>query len=372
MKRIILPLLVSLFLGFTVVSHAQVKKPATIYGKLANHGQYTQVFLDSLGPQSAINITSATVAADGSFKLSFLIPRQDIYKLRFDDKNYAFMVISPGEQIKMEAAGPILDFNLTVSGSAHTQNLYSTMKAIEPFNQRLDSLDKFYKSIVNTPGKDSLVAVIFSESSKANYARKQEIAARIKKDPSSLAWLFFMDKFDITEDFAVMDMLDQGLFAAHPENVYVSQLHKQVSEERKLGIGHEAPEITQPNPDGKMTSLSSLRGNIVLIDFWASWCGPCRKENPNVVQLYQKYHSKGFEVFSVSLDKTKEAWLKAIADDHLTWTHVSDLGYWKSAPALLYGVSSIPFTVLLDRDGKIIAKKLRGESLEQKLQELMP
>ena len=355
-----------------IVSEAQVKKMATINGKLTDHGQYTQVFLDSLGPQAAVNITSSPVAADGSFKLSVMVPRQDIYKLRFDDKNFAFLVISPSEQIKIEAAGPILDINLKVDGSVHSQNLYNTMKAIEPFNHKLDSLDKAYKATVNIPGKDSLIAVIFSESSQASFGRKQEIAKRIKKDPSSLAWLFFMDKFDISEDFAVMEMLDQGLYAAHPENVYVGQLHKQVSEERRLGIGHEAPEITQPNPDGKMTSLSSLRGNIVLIDFWASWCGPCRKENPNVVELYKKYHAKGFEVFSVSLDKTREPWLKAIADDHLTWTHVSDLGYWKSAPALLYGVSSIPFTVLLDRDGKIIAKKLRGESLEQKLQELMP
>ena len=372
MKKIIVPILISLFLGSAIVSEAQVKKMATISGKLADHGQYTQVFLDSLGPQAAVNVTSVPIAADGSFKLGILVPRQDIYKLRFDEKNFAFLVISPGEQIKLEAAGPMLDLNLKVNGSVHTQYLYNSMKALEPFNHRLDSLDKLYKSMVNTPGKDSLIAVIFSESSKANSARKQEIASRIKKDPSSLAWLFFMDKFDISEDFTVMDMLDQGLYAAHPENVYVDQLHKQVAEERKLGIGREAPEITQQNPDGKMTSLSSLRGNIVLIDFWASWCGPCRKENPNVVKLYQKYHSKGFEVFSVSLDKTREAWLKAIADDHLTWTHVSDLGYWKSAPALLYGVSSIPFTVLVDRDGKIIAKKLRGESLEQKLEEVLP
>lgn len=372
MKRISLPILIITLLNFTVSSEAQVKKLATINGKLADHGQYTQVFLDSLGPQAAVNVTTASMATDGSFKLNLMVPKTDIYKLRFDEQNYAFMVISPGEQIKLEAAGPKLDFNLKVSGSVHTQNLYSTMKAIEPFNQKLDSLDKLYKTIVNTQGNDSLKAVIFSESSQANFNRKQEISSRMRKDPSSLAWLFFIDKFDISEDFATMEMLDKGLYAAHPDNVYVGQLHKQIAEESKLGIGREAPEIKQLNPEGKMTSLSSLRGKIVLIDFWASWCGPCRKENPNVVKLYQKYQSKGFEVFSVSLDKTRDAWLKAIADDKLTWTHVSDLGYWKSAPALLYGVSSIPYTVLIGRDGKIIAKKLRGAELEQKLEELLP
>jgi thiol-disulfide isomerase/thioredoxin len=372
MKKITFSIFISLLLGFAITAEAQVKKMAIINGKLANHGNYTQVFLDSLGPQEAVNVTSAPISSDGSFKISVFVPNSDIYKLRLDDKNFAFMVLSPSEQIKLEAAGPNLDLNLKVKGSVHTEYLYNTMKAIEPFNHRLDSLDKLYKNFASTPHKDSLIAVIFSESSQANYARKQLIASSIRKDPSSLAWLFFIDKFDVSEDFVTMDMLDQGMFAAHPDNVYVAQFHKQVGDERKLGIGREAPEISQLNPEGKMTSLSSLRGKIVLIDFWASWCGPCRKENPNVVKLYQKYQSKGFEVFSVSLDKTREAWLKAIADDHLTWTHVSDLGYWKSAPALLYGVSSIPYTVLIDREGKIISKKLRGDDLERKLEELMP
>jgi len=372
MKKHILPLLISLVLGCTLVTHAQIKKVVTITGKLNDHGEYNQVFLDSLGPQEAVNVASALISANGSFKINLRVPKTDIYKIRLDDKNFAFIVISPGEQIKLEAAGPKLDLNLKVTGSVHTQNLYSTMKAIEPFNQRIDSLNKFYSAVVNTPQKDSLLPVVIDEMGKTENARKEVIADRFRKDPSSLAWLFFLDKFDISTDFEIMEMLDKGLYGAHPENVYVGQLHKQISEERKLGIGREAPEISQLNPEGKMTSLSSLKGNIVLIDFWASWCGPCRKENPNVVQLYQKYHSKGFEVFSVSLDKSREAWLKAIADDHLTWTHVSDLGYWKSAPALLYGVSSIPFTVLIDREGKIIAKKLRGEDLERKLEELLP
>jgi len=109
----------------------------------------------------------------------------------------------------------------------------------------------------------------------------------------------------------------------------------------------------------------------VLIDFWASWCGPCRKENPHVVNIYSKYHDKGFEIFSVSLDKDKTSWINAIAKDNLTWAnHVSDLKYWKSAAALDYGVSSIPYTVLIDKKGKIVAKKLRGEALENKIKEL--
>jgi thiol-disulfide isomerase/thioredoxin len=132
-----------------------------------------------------------------------------------------------------------------------------------------------------------------------------------------------------------------------------------------------APEITLNDPDGKEIRLSSLRNNYVLIDFWASWCGPCRKESPNVVRMYNKYKNKGFTVYSVSLDDNVEAWRTAIASDGLTWpNHVSDLLKWKSPLPQLYGFEGIPYTVLIDKEGKIIGTGLRGASLEQKLNEI--
>lgn len=137
-------------------------------------------------------------------------------------------------------------------------------------------------------------------------------------------------------------------------------------------VGEMAPEITLPNRDGSAESLSSLRGKVVLIDFWASWCGPCRQENPVVVEAWKRYEPKGFTIFSVSLDQTKEKWLAAIGKDGLAWNnHVSDLRGWQSAGAAAYGVRSIPATFLLDREGKIVARNLRGPALEQKLAELL-
>ena len=135
--------------------------------------------------------------------------------------------------------------------------------------------------------------------------------------------------------------------------------------------GSAAPEINLPDPNGKNIALSSLKGKVVLIDFWASWCGPCRKEMPNVKKAYAKFKSKGFEIYGVSLDKEKQAWLDAIAQDGLTWLQVSDLQYWNCEAAKLYNVQAIPATVLVDRDGKIIAKNLRGPELEKKLQEIL-
>jgi len=132
-----------------------------------------------------------------------------------------------------------------------------------------------------------------------------------------------------------------------------------------------APELNMPNPEGEILTLESLRGKVVLIDFWASWCGPCRRENPNVVRLYNQYKDQGFEVFSVSLDKDKARWEAAIIKDNLNWSsHVSDLKGWGSAATSLYGFRGIPYTVLIDREGKIIQTRLRGAALEKKLEEI--
>lgn len=150
------------------------------------------------------------------------------------------------------------------------------------------------------------------------------------------------------------------------------QIEAFLKSEGALRKGQPAPDIALPDPEGKTRRLSELRGKWVLIDFWASWCRPCRIENPNVVRLYQKYRDRGFEIFGVSLDHNREAWLQAIQNDKLTWTHVSDLKGWQSAGAQLYRVSGIPFTVLVDPEGRIYAKGLRGPTLEAALQKLFP
>ncbi|MCS6896156.1 MAG: AhpC/TSA family protein [Bacteroidia bacterium] len=194
-----------------------------------------------------------------------------------------------------------------------------------------------------------------------------------QKTPPAFQSNIWITLLDVAQRFQLVETM---LFAAEkfvkaaPFDPRRAQIEQFIQAEGTLRRGRPAPDIALPDPDGKTRRLSELRGKWVLIDFWASWCRPCRIENPNVVRLYQKYHPKGFDIFGVSLDSNKDAWIQAIKSDNLSWTHVSDLRGWQSAGAQLYRVSGIPFTVLVDPEGKIVAKGLRGPSLEAKLREI--
>jgi peroxiredoxin len=235
-----------------------------------------------------------------------------------------------------------------------------------------DSLKKVYANYQGTPKADSVGRMLDLQYSWIKEKEAMYLKKFIDDNTSSLASLAIIDRLNAETDVDYFVKLDKGLSAKYPKSDYVKMFHMRVSEMNKLGIGSLAPDISLSTPEGKTVSLTSYKGKVVLVDFWASWCRPCRAENPNVVKAYKEFHAKGFDVLGVSLDRDKAAWQKAIADDHLTWTHISDLGMWSSSVVKLYNISGIPFSVLLDKEGRIVAKGLRGEELENAIRKLLP
>jgi peroxiredoxin len=265
------------------------------------------------------------------------------------------------------------------------------------YNKRLigtiDQLKKLYDVYIQNLGAEQIAAVMDSLDSLAQI-RLDELNTFTKEyiddNLNSLVSLVALYQpvapgeyiLHPEKDFEYFVKVDSALSLLYPDYEPVKSLRDQVQglrsdiDARKLRspVSYEpltAPEIKLPDTEGDTISLSSTRGNIVLLDFWASWCKPCRDENPNLVNAYNKYHSKGFQIYQVSLDKTREAWIKGISEDRLdSWIHVSDLRYWQSMVVSLYELEQIPTSFLLDREGKIIASDLRGEMLQKKLDEL--
>jgi peroxiredoxin len=307
----------------------------------------------------------------GVFWLEATLPEPDIYKLQFKDGMYLALVLIPGDSITITADMRDMIHTLEIGGSEASALIYSTEKQLGVFQAKMDSLTQLYNLGVQAGIGDSLLDIYKNQFGEIETSKEAFLVSFLKQHSDKLTVLFFVEKLSMDEYFDSYRVVDEGLYKKYPKNKFVVNFHNRVESSVKLAVGSPAPEIALPDPEGNIVKLSSLKGKVVLIDFWASWCGPCRRENPNMVKIYKEYNSKGFEIFSVSLDKAKDAWVKAIKDDGLTWTHVSDLKFWQCEAAITYNVSAVPYTVLLDREGKIAAKGLRGEELFNRIKALL-
>lgn len=256
------------------------------------------------------------------------------------------MLLLPGEEVSMDVHVDTLTSNLHIMHVAGSKN----MEEYRQFNNLLTDA-------MSSPSLQSQLP--------------QRVEQLLVANRSNLMSAFLVTFFenDFANYAALYKYIGDELVKTYPDNDFV--LHLLDKTKGMLLAGVPAPDIEMPDRDGKLRKLSSLKGKVVLLDFWASWCRPCRGENPNVVRLYHQYHDKGFEIFSVSLDKNRNDWLAAIKQDGLVWeNHVSDLKGWTSSGGKTYGISSIPATVLIGPDGIIIARNLRGRELENALKEI--
>jgi len=373
MKLFFLSLLVGL-IGLTGCSSEQ---KFVIDGTLKGYENKT-LFLQKFEDNSPVNMDSVKVGADGSFKLVANIPFTDYYRLMIDDNNaFVFIADSIGE-LHIEVNGK-LDHPEKIEGQEDTRLMQEYGIRMDAILLKRDSIEALAQQGIPQEQLMSLMQAFSAEA-------LQYIHGFVDKNTGSPAVMVALNHLDPTIDMPYFIKAKKALGERMRQSNYYKSLELQIAQVNKqaemqtemeqqqeamLAVGKPAPEISLPDPSGKVRSLKELRGKVVLIDFWASWCGPCRQESPNVVAAYKRFKNKGFEIFSVSLDKGKEAWVNAIREDGLNWLHVSDLQYWNSQAAADYGVTSIPFTVLLDKNGNILAKNLRGEELMNELEELL-
>lgn len=356
--------------SFLFFSCAEKPEAGTIKGNIKNYaGNY--LYFDEITSAAATPIDSVKLLENGDFEFKFKAPQQSFFRIRTNDKNFVMLLLEDKDKVTFEADANNFRLSLKVKGSESSAKLLEATSYLQKNAIALDSLNSTFQAHQNDPNIDSLKAVLQGAYSVMMESETVYLKKFIDENSQSLATLAIIDKLPPEENMEYYKKVDAGLTKSFPNSGYTKAFHERIGEMNKLALGSEAPDIVLNSPDGKEIKLSSLKGKIVLVDFWASWCRPCRAENPNVVRIYNAYHDKGFDIYSVSLDKDKNAWIKAIADDQLAWTHVSDLGQWQSSVVKQYNISGIPFTCLLDKNGRIVAKGLRGLELEMKIKELL-
>jgi len=366
------------------------EKKFSINGKLEEAEPDTYIYLDKLGGMNLVPYDSVLIGEAGEFEFTGTIEYPEFFLLRASESNFLTTLIEPGEKMTIEARADSLGYTAKVEGSEGTSKMIEYDRRLQEAMGELQELGKIYEANIDNPELEEIMNELDTEAQRILAEMNEYTRNFIDENLESMVSLIALYKqitpqvyiLNIDKDLDYYTKVDSILSKLYPDSEPVKTLHTQVesllanmeadeARASKTGIGALAPEISLPNPEGDTIRLSSTRGEYVLLDFWAAWCAPCRRENPNLVKMYKKYNDKGFEIFQVSLDQTRDAWLKGIKEDKIEdWIHVSDLQYWSSMVVPLYGIEVIPTSYLLDPEGRIIASNLRGEELGNKLAEI--
>jgi len=350
--------------------------PAVLAAQQKNNGFSITGNIRGLAEKSRVFITDANNPSDtlakahvkgGVFVLTGHISEPNLVEVNFVAAAKKTMLFIGNDEVKMD--GTIEDTrNIVYKGSPTQDEFLSFQKTFNAYFVRLNSLAQQANSPAGAGKSDSLSHLYASTVAQVQSALDEFLKTR-ENSPVSAFVLVAM--IQLSEDVFLLERRFNALSPAVQQGFYGKYLKEQIDNGKIGAIGTDEIDFTQNDTTGTPVSLSSFKGKYVLVDFWASWCRPCRMENPNVVATYGKFRNKNFTVLSVSLDRDRDSWIKAIKDDNLTWFHVSDLKYWNNDVAVKYRIQSIPQNLLIDPSGKIVAKNLRGAELDAKLCELL-
>jgi thiol-disulfide isomerase/thioredoxin len=360
-------------------SHEENKSTFELKGKLSNtNGE--QLYLDKMTSSGVIVVDTANLNENGEFSFLKAKPSLGFYRVRLTESNFAMLVLDSTQKAMLTGDARDLGNTFNVEGSPDSKLFRDVNETAKRSYQRRDSLMRSYEAYANLNKGNKTKIEEFGRQAEQEFnaeARRLNnyLLDVIKRNPASLVAIIALQQLqpELSEDeyISYYKEVDEALTKKYPDSDQTKNFHNKVEGMLQAMIGSAAPDFTFDTPDGKKLSPSSFKGKYVLLDFWASWCGPCRAESPNMVNMYKKFHPKGLEILSVSLDDNRDKWLAAIQKDKLEWNHVSDLAGWQSAAVKLYNIIGIPQTYLLDKEGKIIAKGLRAEGLEAKLGEVI-